>query len=227
MRWTALLAVLLLCGPAAAGEAPLTPEAAGEVVDLVVATVGSTPITASEVALERRLREAARAVPAWADPDDLPSRLLWESQDALEALIFREVLRQQPATADVPPPGDRRTGQVVDALADALDDVGDGSGFSSFLRSWGLTRAELVERVREILRLDQALEIAIEGRVHIDEKKQRAYYEQNRDAMFGGRPYEEVAPLVASAVYALQFERTLQSWRSEIRARARIRYIAR
>lgn len=206
-----LLAVLV----GVSGEAP-----AGTRVDSVVAVVGNTPITASEVQFEEELGVIVRGD----DCLEQFGRLLCDERAPLERLIFREALRQAGLGKDVRV----STGTVTDRLEAFRRVFPVRTGAGAFLDRWGLEDADLSERMLDIARLDQAIEVTV-GRLvrEVSEEEERRYHAEHADAVFGGRPYEQVAAMVSRRFYALKFERTYGAWSSELRAAAQVRYVGR
>lgn len=196
------------------------PARAGTTVDSVVAVVGNTPITASEVQFEEEMGVIVRG-------DECLNRfgrLLCDERAPLERLIFREALRQAGLTKDV-----RVSAATVGDRVQGFRRVFPvRSGADSFLTRWGLAEADLAERMLDLARLDQAIEVTV-GRLvrEVSEEEERRYHAENIDTIFGGRPYEEVAAMVSRQFYALKFERTYGAWASELRAAAQVRYVGR
>jgi hypothetical protein len=184
-------------------------------VDRVVVTVDDVPITASEVALESELR--ART----SDPQVF-GRLLSEPVEPLEACIFRQVLRVWPGSRDVRI-GDEST--ALQRLRAFELSFGAPDEADAFRERWGLTRSELLEFFAEHVLLDAVIDVSVQ--VRITDDKELAYYEQHRDAVFAGRPLDEVADDVSARVYALEFEAAYNAWRSTLRSRAVKRYLSR
>lgn len=208
---TALLLVLLLALlPASAEER--------DVVDRIVAVVDDTPIAASRVAFESELRERIQAAPTPAGF----GRLLTEAIDPLEAVIFEEILRNQPATRALGTPDEREARARLDGFEATFESTGAAR---VFLQRWGLQRADLLERFVDSVRLDTAVDLAIS--VDVTDEDLQTYYARNAERVFAGRPFEEVAAVVSRQVYALEFEEEYNAWRSRLRSRARKRYIGR
>jgi len=213
MRWPAFVLIVLVCAGTARAEDPV-------VVDRVVAVVGTTPIAASQVQLEREL--AARM--AGDECTASFGRLLCEDREPLERLLFRETLRQSGVANGV----EVSLATVEDAeraffAAFPIRDAAD-----EFLSRWGLDPGALRELLLDVARLDQAIDVTV-GRLvrDVSEEEERRYHAENADTIFAGRAYEEVAAIVSRRYYALKFERTYDSWASELRAAARVRYIGR
>jgi len=210
MRWL-LAALLLVAAPAQAEEV---------LVDAVVAVVGNTPIASSQVAFERELRERV------AGPDCAASfgRLVCGPTEPLEALVFREILRQEGVARDV----EINPGEAAERVGAFERTFGTRDGSRRFLERWRLSEQDVHELFRELAVLDQAIEVAV-GRLirDIPEEEERRYHADNMDSIFGGRPYDEVTAMVSRRYYAFKFERTYDAWASELRSGARIRYIGR
>ncbi|MEE2828609.1 MAG: hypothetical protein VX498_05445 [Myxococcota bacterium] len=186
-------------------------------VDRVIATVGNTPITASQAALEAQIRER---IEHSGDKEDF-GRLLTEAVDPLEALIFREILRMLPEARVIEVDEVQARGRLR-AFEETFPDAATAA---SFRAGWGLDRARLLDYFKESVVLDKLVERSVD--VRVSDEEQRAYYQRNKDRVFGGRPFEEVADFVAKQVYMLKFEAEYNSWRSRLRAAARKRYIGR
>lgn len=213
-------ATVALASPAHAGRVggpPSTPEEAGIVVDSVRAAVNGTPITASDVELERSIRERIAASPSRAEF----GRLLTEQVDPLEAIIFRVILLGLPEARTLPVSGDR--GQERLRLFDAT--FGSREAAAQWRVSWGLERPALLDWFQESVLLDELVELSVD--VDVTEEQQRSYWEQHRDQVYGGRPYEDVSSDVAQRVFVLQFEDEYNSFRKALRSRAQLRYVGR
>ncbi len=211
MRVLLVALVLLVAAPAVAEEV---------LVDAVLVVVENTPIAASRVAFERELRKEI------AGPDCSKSfgRLLCAGGAPLEALIFREILRQSGVARDIEVnAGEARSRHEAFRLL-----FGAREGADQFLALWRISEQDLLEFFRETAVLDQAIEVTV-GRLvrDIPEEEERRYHAENVDSIFGGREYEDVAALVSRQYYAFKFERTYDAWASELRSGARIRYIGR
>ena len=206
---TSLLAVT---PPAAAAEEP------GVLVDRIVATVSQRPISASEVAMESAIRTRIQGLKA----KQAFGRLLTEPGEPLEAVIFKIILLQQPSTAEVQLDDMTMAEQRLDRFEQSFDNP---LLFAAFLKRWAITQQDLLEFFHLYARLDTVIEVSVDPQVK--EEEERAYYERNRDQVFGGREFTEVADLVSRQVYLLKFEVEYNAWRSRLRARASKRYIGR
>ena len=193
MRALVALSTLLLLGSAHAAST----------VDRVLAVVGTTPITSSSVAFEAELRSALPVDPAACTEDF--GRLLCSTEPTLQALIFREVLRQQGVAAEVEVSPSHAEARAV-AVAQRFP---DRESYLAFLGRWALSEGDLAERLIESVRLDRAVDVAV-GRLVRDstEDEERAYHAEHRDTEFDGEPFEAVASRVSRRVYSIKFERT-------------------
>ncbi|MCP4869984.1 MAG: hypothetical protein GY898_14830 [Proteobacteria bacterium] len=209
---------LAIAGPAwAQREAPKTPDEAGILVDRIVAVVDDTPISASSVALEAAIRQRIAEAPDRAEF----GRLLTETVDPLEAVIFRTILLGRPEIRDVHPAGFA----AEHRLRLFEDSFGNRGAAVAWRVDWGLDKAVLLDWFRQSVILDQVIELAVDFAV--TDEDERAYYERHKDNVYGGRPYEEVAADVAQRVFALSFEEEYNAWRTALRASVELRYIAR
>jgi len=213
--WMLSLGVALLSPRAAATDEP--GPATGTLVDRVLVAVDDTPITASQVAFETEVRNQL----ALSAEREHFGRLLNESVQPLEALIFRELLRRLPEarTLSINETAARKRLRLFEAS------FGDASAASSFRARWGMSRAALLEFFKESVLLDEVVEVSVI--VQVTEEENRDYYERNKNRVFGDKPYLDVADFVSQQVYLLKFEAAYNSWKSRLRANARKRYIGR
>ena len=210
MRW--LILVLLLVGGTARAD--------GVLVDAVVVVVGNTPIVASQVAFEQELRQRIEGP----DCQEQFGRLLCSDRAPRDALVFREILRQQGVARNV----EINPAQPAERLAAFQRRFGAREGAQQFLERWRMSEQDLHELFREVATLDQAIDVVV-GRLvrDIPEEEQRRYHAENIDVLFEGLPYEDVAPQVSRRYYVVKFERTFAAWASELQSGARIRTIGR
>lgn len=225
-RWrrSGLLGVLALAASAAlrptASDATEAPADATVLADRVVAVVGRTPILASQVALEQAIRNRVRLARDRADF----GRLLVEPAPPLEAIILREAIRGQALWDAVGEAPQDRVQARVDAFVRTFLREDEAAVFA---RSWGLSDDELRLWFADTVRADLCVIAAVDPLVEPSPKDERLWYEQHRDDIFAGRPFEDVSALVAQQVYERAFQRHWQSWGSQIRAAARVRYVGR
>jgi hypothetical protein len=209
------------CAGAGVALGQAEPPPAGSVmVDRIVAVVGTTPIAASEVEFEAQLGDRIAGEGCAASF----GRLLCEERAPLERLIFRQTLQQAGLAADIQV-SVATIEQAERAFAERFETKTEKD---EFFAAWGLDDAAFRELLLVVARLDQAIDVTV-GRLvrDVSEEEERRYHAENRDLIFGGRPYEEVASLVSRRYYAFKFERTYGSWASELRASGRIRYVGR
>jgi hypothetical protein len=212
---THVLAVLLFLLPALA-----TAQTEGVLVDRVVATVGDTPITASEVALEGSLRERIATIDS---PErDLFGRLLTEAREPLEAVIFRAILMETAEFASVRITDDREAYERFTAFEETFE---DRKAAAAFRKSWGLSRVQLVEYFRVSAVLDHTVEIAVDRGVRVTEEDERRYYDDHQEQLFAEQEFSDVRASIARQVYELTFDKAYQSWRKRLQAGTRLRYL--
>ncbi len=192
----------------------------GVLVDRVVATVGNTPVTASEVALEAAIHERIVALPA--DDRGVFGRLLTESREPLEAVIFRAILVETPEFAAVRITDDREAYERFSAFEDTFEDRKEAAAFR---KSWGLDRVDLVEYFRISAVLDHTVELAVDRGVRVTEEDERRFFEEHGERLFPGKSFEDARAGLTRHVYAKKFDQAYQSWRKRLRAGARLRYL--
>ena len=192
----------------------------GVLVDRVVATVGTTPVTASEVAMEAALRERITALDA--DDRAVFGQLLTEPRDALEAVLFRSILIETPEFSSIRITDDVEAYERYSAFEATFEDRREAAAFR---RSWGLTRVLLMEYFRASVVLDTTVVLSVSPNVRVTEDDERRFYEQEAERVFGSRPFEDVREAVARRVYAQKYDQAYQGWRKRLRAGVRIRYL--
>ncbi len=186
--------------------------------DRVVATINGVPVTASQVAFEEAIRGRIRQS---AEPQRF-GRLLSEDVDALEALLFRNILRQLPEARDL---GLVDEGEATERLLTFEDLFPQPAELRRFLELWGLKRGDLLAFLRETVLLDEVIHLNVQ--VQVSPEEEQAYYEKNKSRVFGDKPFGEVSGYVTRQVYHLKFEAEYNSWRSKLRSAAEKRYIGR
>ena len=219
MYLKSLVAGLILSLPSSAWSAESTAEdSAGTLVDRIVASVEDTPVSASEVAFEEAMRSRILA----SDDKAAFGRLLTEPGEPLEALIFRLILLRQPVSAGIEVE-DRSLAEKRSRLFEETFESPEQ--LRAFLSRWGIQRTGLQRYFQTYVRLDTVIELSVDPKVSDEEA--RSYYERNKDLVFGGKDFNEVADFVSQQVYLLKFEVEYNAWRSRLRARANKRYIGR
>jgi hypothetical protein len=191
---------------------------AGTLVDRIVASVEETPVSASEVAFEEAVRSRILA----SDHKAAFGRLLTEPGEPLEALIFRLILLQQPITAGIEVE-DRSLAEKRCRLFEETFESPEQ--VRAFLSRWGIGRTDLQRYFQTYIRLDTVIELSVDPKV--SDEEERSYYERNKDLVFGGKDFTEVADFVSQQLYLLKFEVEYNAWRSRLRSRANKRYIGR
>ena len=193
-------------------------EATGVLVDRIVATVGDTPISASEVAFEAAIRKQILA----SGRNQAFGRLLTEPGETLEATLFRTILLQHPGTTDIELKDQGLANRRVSTLEESFESQ---ESYQIFLKRWGIDRKWLVQFFHTYARLDTMIELSVDPRV--TDEEERSYYQRNKDQVFGGKEFVEVSDFVSRQVYLLKFEVEYNAWRSRLRSRASKRYIGR
>ncbi len=212
-----ILVLALLATPAQAADPPSTPEEAGELVDRVVVTVDGSPVTASDVILEAQIRAQIASSPK--RPEF--GRLLTEQVDPTEAVIFRQILRARPETRTITV----TAGRAEDRLRLFEQTFESREAALQWRVTWGLEKSALLDYFKESVLFDALVDLAVD--VDVTEEQEQAYYAAHKDAVYGGRAFEDVSADVAQRVYNLEFEDEYNSWRKALRSQAELRYIGR
>jgi peptidyl-prolyl cis-trans isomerase SurA len=175
-----LLAVSLAAGALTTGAGP----ARAETVDRIVAVVGNEIILLSEVDEEVYLGRLRNEV----DPDD-PEALAAYREDVLESKIEEKILVEKARQEGI-----RVTREEIDEAVDRM--VGDIRGrfpdeaaFLAQLDREGMSLADLRRdyrsRVEEQLMVRQVLDRLVRGRVRVEERDVRRYWDEHREEIPG------------------------------------------
>jgi SurA-like protein len=194
---------------------------AGEIIDRIVATVNGVPVLQSDV------DEAVRCE-AMLNGRLLEDITAAEQQSALERLIDQELLRQQMGTSFREP--------TAAALADRLRQLreqlpaarGDEQWRATLAR-YGLTEADLNERVAAQLRISAFVESHLQPDVHVDAASISAYYRESLLPELrrrGATTEPTLAEVTGQIEQILQQQRIndmLSSWLQTLRQQSQVR----
>jgi hypothetical protein len=193
----------------------------GEVIDRIVATVNGVPVLQSDV------DEAVR-YEAMLNNRPLEGFTAAEQRSALERLIDQELLRQQmgpsfpePTAADLADRMHQLRGQLPAAQSDEQ--------WRATLARYGLTQAELEDRIAAQLRISAYVDLHLQPEVHVDAASVSAYYRENllpelrRRGATAEPPLAEVSSQIEQILRQQRMNEMLGSWLQTLRQQSRIR----
>jgi hypothetical protein len=184
--------------------APLEPAHAQQLLDRVVARVGGTAITQTDVeaALELGIVDAT-------GPDRLASAT---RQMVDRRLLLAEVARfppREPADAD------------IDARLAAMQ-AHAGAAYDALLRRTGLDEQRLREMARDTLRIQAYVDQRFGATAQVSLQEAREYYDAHPQAFTRSgtrRPFEEVEAEARRAASDARRQRLLEQWLADLRTR--------
>jgi hypothetical protein len=208
----ALLLLLLGGGPAAR---------AGDVIDRVVATVNGRPILQSDWA------EAIRCE-AFLDGRPLEKEDAAAARATLDRLIDQELLRQQLQGMKLSPAS---SGELENKLQEVRKQMPEGTSDASWnaaLERYGLTEAELKERLAGQLDLLRLVDARLRPTVRVDSASIVAYYREKflPQLRKQGAPdpsLGEVTPKIEELLAQERLDTLLSSWLADLRKQSDIR----
>lgn len=182
----------------------LSPLNGQELLDRVVARVGGTAITETDVraALALGVVEA----PPGDDPFASGTRQLIDRR-----LLLAEVARFPPSA---PPES-----EIDDLVATMRARAGDG--FAELLRRTGLDEPRVRELARDTLRIEAYIDQRF-GRMQVSLQEARDYYDAHREAFTRGGttlPFEQVEAEVRDAASGERRQTLLAEWLADLRRR--------
>jgi len=193
------LALWLVSAGAASG--------AQQLIDRVLARVGTNPVTMTDVRIVRELGlvDASKENPESA---------------ALERTIDRQLQLNEVARFTPPEPAPAAVAEEVAAMK-----MRAGAGLSALMTSTGLDEARLQQLARETLRIRAYIAQRFGTTVQATEDEARKYYEEHpgeftRDGV--RRPFEEAETLARQRASAERQRVTIDQWVRDLRMRAEV-----
>lgn len=193
---------------------------AGEVVDRIVATVNGKAILQSDWDL-------AAAYEAFIEGRE-PGNLNWEKRKAaLDRLIDQELIRQQVKAVDYRPASVAEVEQRIADIRKGHPESGNEESWRTLLRQYGLTEADLREKVTGELNELRAVDSHLRPTIQIDPHTIEAYYQQKllpelRQAGAHEVPLEQVAPKIKELLAQQKMNDLLVTWLKNLRSESNI-----
>lgn len=211
MRRLLQLAVL---ASALAGVCP-----AQQVVDRIVATVNRQPILLSDWDVEMRYEAMLGQKPL--PIDDTAAR------DALDRLIDQELVRQQMKLYRMAEPTPEELADRIAEIRKQLANPDTPAVYRALLDRYGITEAELRDRVATQLLILRFIEVRLRPSVHVDQRSIEAYYNdtlapQLRKKGEQPAPLADVAPQIEELLLQQRVDALTNDWLKELRQQGEI-----
>jgi hypothetical protein len=181
---------------------------AWQLIDRVVARVGTNAVTMTDVRTAREL--GLIEMKPGEDADGV----------ALERTIERELVLDEVARFSPPEPLDSAVTEEVAAMRARA-----GSGFNALVVATGLDDARLRQLARETLRMRAYIGQRFGASAQVTQDEARKYYEEHpaeftRDGV--QIPFEEAEPVARQRASAERLRSTINQWIRDLRARAEV-----
>ncbi len=194
---------------------------AGDMVDRIVATVNGHPILQSDW-------DEAVAYEAFANVYDPASITSDQRKAALDRLIDQELIREQIPRSNFEHASSEDIEHHVQEIRKAHSEVHDSGDWTHCLERYGLTEAELREKVAAELDDMRAVDTQLRPGIQVDSRTIEAYYQntllpelrQNGGAEV---PLEQVAPKIREVLAQQKLNDLLLNWIRRLRAESDIR----
>ena len=194
--------------------------AAQQLVDRIVATVNRQPILLSDWEVEMRYE-------AMLDQKPLP---LGDeaARSALDRLIDQELVRQQMKSYRMAEPTpEELTARMAEVRKQiAVDNT--QSQFSALLDRYGISEAELRERVTTQYAILRFIDVRLRPSIHVDQRSIEAYYNdtlapQIRNKGEQPAPLADVAPQIEELLLQQRVDALTNDWLKDLRQQSQIR----
>ncbi len=210
--YTALLILITAAGTGAWG---------GTVVDRVVAIVNGRPILQSDW-------DEAVAYEALVNGRDPSSVSFEQRKAALDRLIDQELIHEQIPHSNFEHASAQDIHRRVQDIRKAHPEAADSEQWNALLSRYGLTEAELREKVAVELDSMRAVDEHLRPTIQIDSRTIEAYYQNTllpelRHRGAADVPLEQVAPKIRELLAQQRMNDLLGNWIRSLRAESDIR----
>jgi hypothetical protein len=194
---------------------------AGEIVDRIVATVNGHIILQSDW-------EDALCYEAFVAGRPLDQITTDDRKGALDRLIDQELLREQMQSSDFQHASEADVDARVAEVRNQYPGAGTNSAWQALLVRYGLTEAELNQRVALELDVLRLVDARLRPSVQIDSNSIESYYNQQllpELRQRGARevPLSEVTPKIRELLTQQKMNQLLTAWLQNLRASSEIR----
>lgn len=194
--------------------------AAQQVVDRIVATVNRQPILLSDWEVEMRYEAmlGQRPLPL-ADE---------AARSALDRLIDQELIRQQMKSYRITEPS---TAELVERMAELRKQLVNGDSQATFrvlLDRYGISEAELRDRVATQLTILRFIDVRLRPSIHVDQRSIETYYNdtlapQIRNKGEQPAPLADMAPQIEELLSQQRVDALTNDWLKDLRQQSQIR----
>ncbi len=193
---------------------------AADVIDRIVATVNGEPILQSDW-------DQAVRCEAFLDHRPLEKLTAAEQKATLDRLIDQQLLRQQSKEIDLPDITPAQVEQQIREIRSQYPGGASDSGWQSDLRHYGLTQADLNDRIRTQLQILAFVERRLRPNVHIDSASIEAYYRDKllpelRRQGAEPAPLVQVSPQIEELLSQQRVDTMLSDWLQDLRRQSEI-----
>ncbi|MEO8658942.1 MAG: hypothetical protein ABI693_10750 [Bryobacteraceae bacterium] len=206
MRWAVAFALL------AAGTAP------GEIVDRIVATVGSSVVTRSDVLLHLRVRAFLDGAPL-----DLSAA---EQRKAVDRLVEQALIRREVELSRYTPPDMADVDAMVDQMRKPR--LESDSFYQGELVRYGITDEQLRQAVLWQLTLLRFVEYRFRPGVQVSDDEIKTYYGREAKATPEGKappPLDDVRDEIEKILAGQRVNEALNKWLEQARSQTPIKII--
>lgn len=192
---------------------------AQQVVDRIVATVNRQPILLSDWDVEMRYEAMLDQKPL--PVDDAAAR------GALDRLIDQELIRQQMKPYRIIEPTPAELAERVAEIRKQLPNAGTPSGYSALLERYGITEAEVRDRIATQFLILRFIDVRLRPSVHVDQRSIEAYYNdtlapQVRQKGEQPAPLADLAPQIEELLSQQRVDALTSDWLKDLRQQGQI-----
>jgi peptidyl-prolyl cis-trans isomerase SurA len=197
---------------------------AGDILDRVVATVNG------HVILQSDWEDAVRSE-AFIAGRTLDQVTANDQKAALDRLIDQELLKEQMRASEFQIPSQEEIGKRLQEVRKQYPGTDSDRGWQGQLARYGLTEAELKDRITDQLNLTRLVDVRLRPNVSIDAKSIESYYNQELLPQLrhsGGKEValSEVSPQIKELLTQQQVNQLLTTWLRNLRASSEIRTLS-
>jgi parvulin-like peptidyl-prolyl isomerase len=183
------------------------------IIDRTAIVVGHTPILDSQINREIRVTAFLNGKPAAINSA--------ARKEAASRLIDQQLIRQQIRAGDYPLASRADTDRLLGAVESRY---ANPAGFTEALRKYGITEADLRERLSWQLTVLRFIDTMFRPQVVVSEADIEHYYNSHR-SQFGDKPLAAVKPAIAETITGERVNQLLNNWLDQARKSARIVYL--
>jgi len=193
---------------------------AQQVVDRIVATVNGQPILLSDWEVEMRFEALLNQKPLPVSDE--------VAHAALDRLIDQELLQQQIRSYRLMEPAAEDVSARVAEVRKQLPNGEDAAAYHALLARYGLSEAEVRERVASQLAILRFIDVRLRPSVHVDRRSIETYYNdtllpelRRKGAKLS--PLAEVAPQIEELLSQQRVDALTNDWLKDLRQQNQIR----